>query len=124
MIQDSFRWFTGLVTERRHLAPDRVLVLSDGRIYTGRQALQEKLIDALGGEDQAIDWLRKEKKIPDTLKVVNWKPDNEDSTFGLGLVKSMLGGDRSAFVSLLLGAKDTFDVARLDGLLSVWQARP
>ena len=41
----------------------------------------------LGGEDQAIDWLRKEKKIPDTLKVVNWKPDDEDSTFGLGLVQ-------------------------------------
>jgi protease IV len=124
MIQDSFHWFTGLVTERRHLPPDRVLVLSDGRVYTGRQALQEKLIDALGGEDQALDWLRKEKKIPESLKVVNWKPDDESSAFGLGLVKSMLGLDRAGFASLLLNAKDAFDVARLDGLLSVWQARP
>jgi len=86
--------------------------------------LQEKLIDALGGEDQALDWLRKEKKIPESLKVVNWKPDDESSAFGLGLVKSMLGLDRAGFASLLLNAKDAFDVARLDGLLSVWQARP
>ena len=48
MIQDSFRWFTGLVTERRHLAPDRVLVLSDGRVYTGRQALPGEAHRCLG----------------------------------------------------------------------------
>ena len=65
MIQDSFRWFTGLVIERRRLPADRVLVLSDGRAYTGRQALQEKLIDAIGGEDQALEWLRKEKDFRD-----------------------------------------------------------
>jgi protease-4 len=124
MIQDSFRWFTGLVTERRRLPADRVLVLSDGRVYTGRQALQEKLVDALGGEDQALDWLRKEKKIAEGLKVVNWKPDDEDSSFGLGLVKNLFGLDSSALASLLINAKDAFDVARLDGLLSVWQARP
>jgi protease-4 len=124
MIQDSFRWFTGLVTERRRLPADRVLVLSDGRVYTGRQALQEKLVDALGGEDQALDWLRKEKKISEGLKVVNWEPEDEDSSFGLGLVKNLFGLDSSALASLLINAKDAFDVARLDGLLSVWQARP
>ena len=120
----SFRWFTGLVTERRRLPADRVLVLSDGRVYTGRQALQEKLIDAIGGEDQALEWLRKEKKISETLKVVTWKPEDEDSSFGLDLVKSVFGLEKGPLASLLITAKDAFDVARLDGLLSVWQARP
>jgi protease IV len=124
MIQDSFRWFTGLVTERRRLPADRVIVLSDGRVYTGRQALQEKLIDAIGGEDQALEWLRKEKKISETLKVVTWKPEDEDSSFGLDLVKSVFGLEKGPLASLLITAKDAFDVARLDGLLSVWQARP
>ena len=60
MVQESFAWFTGLVAERRHLTPERVAVLADGRVYTGRQAVTEKLIDALGGEDVALDWLETE----------------------------------------------------------------
>jgi protease IV len=124
MVQDSFHWFTGLVAERRRLPPDRVLTLADGRVYTGRQAMQEKLIDALGGEDQAIAWLRKEKKIPESLKVVDWEPENESGIFGLGLVMSGLGLKESRLAALLGEAKDALDVARLDGLLSVWQGRP
>ena len=61
MVQDSFAWFTGLVAERRRLPLDRVKILSDGRVYTGRQAVAEKLIDELGGEDKAVDWIKKEK---------------------------------------------------------------
>src|SRR5262249_25436752 len=91
MIQDSFRWFTGLVAERRRLPPDRVMVLADGRVYTGRQAVKEKLIDAIGGEDQALEWLRTEKKLPEKLKIVDWKPDSEGGTFGLNLVLTRLG---------------------------------
>ena len=53
MVQDSFAWFTGLVAERRKLPIERVRVLADGRVYTGRQAVAEKLIDELGGEDKA-----------------------------------------------------------------------
>ena len=34
-----------------------MLALADGSIFTGRQALANKLIDELGGEDEAIAWL-------------------------------------------------------------------
>ena len=37
--------------------------MSDGRVFTGRQAVELKLIDALGDEQAAIDWLAKEKNI-------------------------------------------------------------
>ena len=40
MVRDSFDWFTGLVAERRRLPLDQVRLLSDGRVYTGRQALE------------------------------------------------------------------------------------
>ena len=39
-------------------------VLADGRVYTGRQAVAEKLIDDLGGEEKAVDWLQTQKKLP------------------------------------------------------------
>ena len=44
-----------------------------------RQAL-DKLIDGLGGEQEAIAWL-KTKGVSGTLSVIEWKPDNSGSGF-------------------------------------------
>ena len=43
------------------------------RIFTGRQALANKLIDEVGGEDEAIAWLGT-KGVDAKLTVVEWKP--------------------------------------------------
>lgn len=116
MVQDAFRWFTGLVAERRNLPMDRVLVLSDGRVYTGRQALAEKLVDDIGGEEKAVDWLVKDKKIAADLEVVEWKVSDDGGTGGLGisaakLVLRALG--LGAFAGQATGIE-------LDGLLVLW----
>ena len=42
-----------MVATGRHMDPDKVRELADGRAYTGRQALQLGLIDAIGGEHEA-----------------------------------------------------------------------
>jgi protease IV len=116
MVRESFAWFTGLVAERRHLTPERVAVLADGRVYTGRQAMTEKLIDALGGEEVARQWLETDKKVSKDLNVVNWaNPVNTDPT-GLGfsianIVLKALGFE---------GLKRQVESARLDGLLVLW----
>ncbi|MFZ5677900.1 MAG: signal peptide peptidase SppA [Pseudomonadota bacterium] len=117
MVQDSFAWFTGLVAERRKLPLDKVKILSDGRVYTGRQAVTEKLIDELGGEEKAIDWMKKEKKLSDGIEVKDWAIPSEDKgLFGLGL--RMTSGALKA-----LGLPDLAKQAqlqKLDGLVSVW----
>jgi protease-4 len=116
MVQDAFRWFTGLVAERRNLPMDRVLVLSDGRVYTGRQALAEKLVDDIGGEEKAIDWLVKDKKIGADLEVVEWSVSDSSSTGALGLsaVKLVLRAlGLGSFVGQASGVE-------LDGLLALW----
>ena len=51
MIMDSYDWFVGLVDERRPLTRSEVAAVADGSVFTGRQALQKKLVDELGGED-------------------------------------------------------------------------
>jgi protease IV len=117
MVQDSFAWFTGLVAERRKLPIDKVKVLSDGRVYTGRQAVAEKLIDELGGEDKAVDWIKKEKKLSDDIAVTDWKAESEDDGL-LGLGLKITSGALKA-----LGLPDLAEQAKLqklDGLLSVW----
>ena len=57
MILDSYEWFVGLVEQRRPFEAARARELSDGRIYTGRQALEAQLIDEIGGEKTALTWL-------------------------------------------------------------------
>ena len=61
MVNDGFEWFKGLVRERRKLDVATVNRLSDGRVYSGRQAVTEKLIDGIGTEVEAREWLSAEQ---------------------------------------------------------------
>lgn len=121
MIMDSYDWFVGLVTERRPLSRTEVLALADGSVFTGRQALDRKLVDALGGEEQAIDWL-KSKGVDGKLEVREWKRrDTGGFLIGQSLSRAIAdafglpGG--SADILREVGGERLF----LDGLLSVWQ---
>ena len=121
LILDSYYWFVGIVAERRSMSRPQVLALADGSIFTGRQALENKLIDAVGGQDEAVAWLAG-KGVDAKLKVVEWKNTQRGSGFlfskallrkvSLALGLPEYGGD------LLheLGADRLF----LDGLVSVW----
>lgn len=53
-IDHIYRRFVTLVAEGRNLAPDQVLPLAGGRIWTGRQAMNVGLVDGLGTLDDAI----------------------------------------------------------------------
>ena len=122
LIMDSYDWFVGLVAERRTMSRAEVLALADGSIFTGRQALQKKLIDAVGGEQKAIDWLGT-KGVDTKLTIIEWKPKSDSTSFlfaqaGLDRLAIALGYPAGAGEIIReLGAERLF----LDGLLSVWQ---
>ena len=63
VVDDSYRWFVGILAERRGLSPDEARKLSDGRVYTGRQALKAGLIDELGAAANARQWLEHQHNI-------------------------------------------------------------
>jgi len=121
LILDSYDWFVGIVADRRKMTHEQALALADGSIFTGRQALANHLVDAVGGEQEAIDWLAT-KGVDGKLKVVEWKDKDRRGGFlfsqsmakvaakALGLPDA--GGD----VIHELGADRLF----LDGLVSVW----
>jgi protease-4 len=75
LIDDSFAWFRDLVAERRELSGDALATVTDGRAFTGRQALGLGLVDALGGEEDARAWLDSQHGIAADLKLVDvdWK---------------------------------------------------
>lgn len=116
LVNDGFAWFKGLVAERRNLPMPTVDVLSDGRVYTGRQAVGNQLIDALGDEDTAIAWLEKDKGVAVKLPVRDWRREGSGEGRGLGFAAA-----DAVFKSMgLQGLQEATDRARLDGLLVLW----
>ena len=122
MIIDSYDWFVGLVQDRRKFSHEQALALADGSVFTGRQAVTNKLIDELGGEDKAIGWLAT-KGVDAKLDVVEWKPV-EKSSFGMLFSQSAM-----KMIAQYLGLPQesagmlreiTGDRMFLDGLVSVW----
>lgn len=75
LIDDSYRWFVDLVAERRNFSPQKARRLADGRVFTGAQALENGLVDAIGGEDAALDWLIQSRKIDAGLEIITRKPE-------------------------------------------------
>ncbi|MFP5469087.1 MAG: signal peptide peptidase SppA [Alphaproteobacteria bacterium] len=112
LIDDSYRWFVDLVAERRNLTPERARELSDGRVYSGRQALEVKLIDQIGGMPEARAWLEKEKDISGKLPVEPLVYGDDASLPGR-LINAMIFG----------WAEKSLNLKRLtlDGLVSLWQ---
>jgi protease IV len=115
VVKDFYDWFVGIVAERRKLPREVVEVLADGRIYTGRQALKEKLIDALGGEEEAVDWLEKNKNIKINLDIKDIKLVNDSETI-FSHINSIANGKLGTDLLKKL------DIFRLDGLQAIWQA--
>ncbi|MEM7192461.1 MAG: signal peptide peptidase SppA, partial [Pseudomonadota bacterium] len=120
MVDDAMEWFIGLVKTRRDISPAEVPGLTEGRIYSGRQAVEYKLADEIGDERSARDWLVKERGVQRGLRIRQWKPAKEETGF-LGLVfdsmTSAFGASGSQIAALL---DETSAVLALDGLVSVW----
>jgi protease-4 len=121
LIMDSYDWFVDIVASRRSMTREQALALADGSIFTGRQGLQNKLVDALGGEEEAVAWLESKGVAPD-LRVIEWKP--KEGTASLLLSQSLVRNiaralglpEQSGDVVRELGMERLF----LDGLVSVW----
>ena len=61
--------FLNLVKKSRNIPISTLDLVSDGRIVTGKQAKDLKLIDAVGTENDALSWLKKEAGLNDEVRV-------------------------------------------------------
>lgn len=124
MIDESYRWFSGLVETRRGIKLTEVPGLDQGRIFSGREALKHKLVDEIGGEAEAKRWLEEKRNVAKDLKVIDWKPAS-DNPWGLAAAISTatgnLFGAEARQVAEMLSRTRAFATLGLDGMLSVWQ---
>ena len=125
IVMDSYAWFRDMVRDRRKLDGEALTRVTDGRVFTGRQGVDLKLVDALGNEKTAIDWLAKEKGIDPKLPVRDWElksPLSQLSFLHLGAA-AVLDAVGLASIARRIqdaGAFQALERVNLDGLLALW----
>jgi protease IV len=113
-LQSFYDDFVEKVATSRHTTPEQIDALAQGRVWTGRQAKQNKLVDELGGLDRAIALAKQRAKIPadSGVEIVVYPP--RKSFYEL-LSDQLSGTGESAAVSAWLNAslsKGELDVLR------------
>jgi protease-4 len=119
LVADSFDWFKALVKDRRGLSDEELAKVDDGRVFTGRQGLEVKLVDAVGGERDAIAWLEKDRGVAKNLPVRDYKPGS--GWTGLKLTSLAAAAAELVGLTSFAEALRTEDRPPVDGLVSVWQ---
>ena len=107
LIASVFGMFVDLVAERRQLAKTDVRELADGRVYSGRFAKDAGLVDALGGEKAAVDWLVETHGLDPDLDV----RDVAVAARNRSLRDTLIGTFGKTLFS---------ETLKLDGLVSLW----
>ncbi len=106
VVTDLYGQFVTIVADGRHMDPAKVKVLADGRVYTGHQALPLGLIDQIGTETDARDWLASHAGVPRSMSVreMDWQDKPDRLRLLTGLLKIVLPQGLT-----------------LDGPLALWQ---
>jgi len=93
MIADSYDQFVTSVAKGRRMKVEDVKKLADGRIYTGRQAKKNGLIDELGSYDDALDALQEACMKKYNLKEKLPVEDKAEASFLSNLFEATISGN-------------------------------
>jgi protease-4 len=111
-MQDFYKGFVGKVAESRKSTPEMIHAVAQGRVWTGRQALQHGLVDALGGLDTAVAMAKERAKIPadEDVQLVVYP---ERRNFFDALSQQFGGAGSAGLWSMLAGTSERRAVAAL-----------
>ena len=123
LVKDSYAWFRGMVSERRKMDGAALETVTDGRVFTGRQALPLRLVDQLGNEKTAVAWLATEKGLKADTPVRDWqlKPRLSDlSILHLAAAALLDAVGLNSLAQRIEGSVQAVERLNLDGLLALW----
>ena len=93
--------FVTQVSESRNLPREKVLSVADGRVLSGKQALEAGLVDELGGMYAAVEYLRKAASLPEDV-ALKYPPSSSNELFQQILTE----GGTTAGKALVSGAEE------------------
>lgn len=117
MLNDTDDWFKSLVKKHRSKISDTVFPsVTNGAVFTGRQAIKLGLIDQIGGIDEAKKYLMHKHKFENTIEI---KKIELEPIEAQGLLEQWIGTYLSAISNFIA---NNFLKSRnnVDGLLSLW----
>ena len=130
LVMNTLDQFKGAVATGRHMTADEVTAVADGRVFTGLQAKELKLVDEIGTLDDAVKYIAKEAKLKDKPKLVY--PSKKSK----GLLDMLNGGDTdedgfeeesslidhivAKFAERVTGIRSTGAEVRPAGLYWIW----
>jgi protease-4 len=125
IVKDSYAWFRNMVQDRRKLEGDALERVADGRVFTGRQGIELKLVDQIGDEKTALNWLAREKNVDAGLPVRDYRLRSRfgDLPFlhvAAAALLDAVGLTTFARVIEDGGAFQAIERVNLDGLLALW----
>lgn len=126
LVKDTYAWFRGLVKDRRGMDDALLEKVADGRVFTGRQAVDLKLIDQMGDEKTAVAWLVANKNVKSNLPVRDFKlsPRFGDLTFlrtAVSITLDAFGLNALARQIEQAGVAQAVEHLGLDGMLALWR---
>src|SRR3954453_4395344 len=126
LVKDSYAWFRGLVKVRRGMDDALLEKVADGRVFTGRQAVELKLIDALGDEKTAVEWLVAQKNVKKDLPVRDYKLRPRFGVLAflwtaVSVTLDAVGLSTIARHVEQAGVIQAVDHLGLDGMLALWR---
>ena len=125
LVKDSYDWFRDMVKDRRKMDDELLQRVADGRVFTGRQGVELKLVDELGNEKTAVDWLTKEKGLKPDTPVRDWDLKSRFGDLGFlhmatAAVLDAVGLGSFARQLESWGSVRAIERLNLDGLLALW----
>ena len=87
--KEAYDRFVKAIAQGRNMSEDEVRKLADGRTYTGTQAVENKLIDKIGTEEDLINFIKEDKKLF-SPKVIELRPDKAAESLLSRFVKATM----------------------------------
>lgn len=87
--KEAYDRFVKAIAQGRNMSEDEVRKLADGRTYTGTQAVENKLIDKIGTEEDLINFIKEDKKLSNP-KVIELRPDKAAESLLSRFVKATM----------------------------------
>lgn len=105
LVEESYGWFRGLVGDRRGLSGAALDAVANGGVFTGRLAVENGLIDEIGGEPEALTWLESRDSDLKGLPVREWDVERDEPLVARFLGKMGSSSGILGEISLRIGPK-------------------
>ena len=116
---ECYEQFTDIVADSRGINKNTVVDLSDGRLYTARQALKVKLIDSIGSWNDLVDTMKRNEFDGAEYDVSDYEYKKEDSLYSLfmGMSKFRARGQLPESVEKILSSDIKYPAYIYEGAL-------